>query len=119
MIVQRVVYANRRWGRGRLLQLATRLYCRLRGHRLGRWWEGTRRCERGCGGVALMETCAEWKRREQIVVKHIADHGRLLGVELVTDVHDRGCLHPPHPGRPCGWCIEGTVDVSCRCGATL
>ena len=53
-----IIVAQKRWGHGRLRQLARRAVCRLRGHDWSAWgWrdEGVRgrRCERACGAHNL------------------------------------------------------------------
>jgi len=48
-------YARKRWGRGRLRQLAILAYCGAAGHRWGRRWDGYRCCQRGCGACEPAE----------------------------------------------------------------
>lgn len=50
-------YARKRWGRGRLRQLAALAYCRMIDHDWGRPSEGHQCCRRGCGAC----------RREEVV----------------------------------------------------
>lgn len=87
----RTHHADKRWGRGRLIQLATRMYCAVRGHRMREWtydWDDTywddggpkfkeefkpgenevllwyRGCKRGCGTV--QDAHCTLKRRKEL-----------------------------------------------------
>lgn len=57
-----MIYANKRWGRGRIRQLLVRAYCRLRGHAWRTPWDGFQCCGRECGTCRSVPLTDEERR---------------------------------------------------------